>query len=91
MLQRNVKAALSDQRTVEVGAVNLSILQNALGDFNGIQKLEIKDGKCQLTVLPEIQTADVSQFLFDKKIVVNHLVEKGGSLEKQFLKILPEQ
>lgn len=91
LFQGNVKAALSDQRTVEVGALDLSILQNALGDFNGIQKLEIKDGKCQLTVLPEIQTADVSQFLFDKKIVVNHLVEKGGSLEKQFLKILAEQ
>ncbi len=91
LFQGNVKVALSDQRTVEVGASNLDNLQTVLSEFNGIRKLELKDGKYQLTVAPEIQTADISQFLFDKKIVLNHLVEKEGSLEKQFLKILSEQ
>jgi len=91
LFQGNVKAALSDQRTVEVGAKDLEQLKSVLGEFSGIKKLEIKEGKCQLTVSPEIQTADVSQFLYDKKIVLNHLLEKEGSLEKQFLKILAEQ
>ena len=91
LFQGNVKSALSDQRTVEVGAVNLERLQTTLSEFSGIKKLEIKEGKCELTVSPEIQTADISQFLFDKKIVLNHLMEKEGSLEKQFLKILAEQ
>lgn len=91
LFQGNVKAALSDQRTVEIGAVNLEDLNRTLTDFSGIQKLELKDGKCLLTVLPEVTTHDLSRFLFDKKIVINHLVEKEGSLEKQFLKILAEQ
>ncbi len=91
LFQGNVKEALSDQRTMEVGAANLENLQSVLSNFKGIKKLEIKAGKCQLTVTPEIQTADISQFLFDHKVVLNHLVEKEGSLEKQFLKILKEQ
>ncbi len=91
LFQGNVKAALSDQRTVEVGASDLEALQRCLADFSGVQKLEIKDQKCLLTVLPEITTTHISTHLFDNKIVLNHLVEKEGSLEKQFLKILAEQ
>jgi len=91
LFQGNVKEALSDQRTLEVGADNLENLKATLGEFSGIKKLEIKEGKCQLTVSSEIQPGDISQFLFDRKIVLNHLLEKEGSLEKQFLKILAEQ
>jgi ABC-2 type transport system ATP-binding protein len=91
LFQGNVKTALSDQRMVEVGAENMELLQSYLGEFNGIQKLEIKEGLCQLSVAAGIKPLDISQFLFDKGMVINHLVEKGGSLEKQFLKILAEQ
>lgn len=91
LFQGNVKAALSDQRTVEVGATNLDQLKNVLSGFSGIQKLEIKDEKCQLTVLPEVTTENISAYLFENNIILNHLIEKEGSLEKQFLKILAEQ
>ena len=91
LFQGNVKAALSDQRMVEVGADDLTSLQNAFSDYQGISKLEIKDGLCHLTTLPEIKTSDISRYLFDKKIILNHLLEREGSLEKQFLKILAEK
>ena len=91
LFQGNVKEALSDQRRVEVGAVNLDQLKALLGDFSGIQKLEIKNGRCLVTILPDVTTGDISQFLFDNKVIVNHLVEREGSLEKQFLKILAEK
>lgn len=91
LFQGNVKEALSDQRMVEVGADNLDNLQNAFSDYQGISKLEVKDGLCLLTALPEISTSDISRYLFDKKIILNHLVEREGSLEKQFLKILAEK
>lgn len=91
LFQGNVKAALLDQRTVEVGATNIEELKRVLSDFSGIQKLEIKDRKCLLTVLPEVTTQKISTHLFDNQIILNHLVEKEGSLEKQFLKILAEQ
>ena len=91
LFQGNVKAALSDQRMVEVGAENLADLQNAFSNYQGISKLEIKDNLCLLTALPEVSTNDISRHLFDKKIIINHLVEREGSLEKQFLKILAEK
>jgi len=91
LFQGNVKEALSDQRMVEVGAENLADLQNAFSNYQGISKLEIKDDLCLLTALPEITTNDISRYLFDKKVIINHLVEREGSLEKQFLKILAEK
>ena len=91
LFQGNVKKALSDQRRVAVGAEDLETLQTALGDFSGITKMEIQDAKCLVTVLPEVSTTAISHYLFDKKIIVNHLVEQEGSLEKQFLKILAEK
>jgi len=91
LFQGNVKEALSDQRLVAVGADNLELLQNTFSNYQGISKLEIKNGLCLLTALPEITTSDISRFLFDKKIIINHLVEREGSLEKQFLKILAEK
>ena len=91
LFQGNVKQALSDQRIVEVGADNLEVLQNAFSNYQGISKLEIKDNLCLLTALPKISTSDISHHLFDKKIIINHLIEREGSLEKQFLKILAEK
>ncbi len=91
LFQGNVKEALSDQRIVAVGADDLAVLQNAFSNYQGITKLEIRDSLCLLTALPEITTKDISQHLFDKKIIINHLIEREGSLEKQFLKILAEK
>ncbi|MFK7983829.1 MAG: ABC transporter ATP-binding protein [Saprospiraceae bacterium] len=91
LFQGNVKAALSDQRMVEVGADNLADLQNAFSNYQGISKLEIKDNLCLLTALPEVSTNDISRHLFEKKIIINHLVEREGSLEKEFLKILAKK
>ncbi len=90
LFQGNVKASLSDQRLIEVRAENLTQLQTALREFNGIKKLETKNDVCILTTQPEVCTTAISRFLFNKKIIVSHLVEKEGSLEKQFLKILAE-
>lgn len=91
LFQGNVKEALSDQRIVAVGADDIADLQNAFSNYQGITKLELKGGLCLLTALPEITTNDISRHLFDRKIIVNHLVEREGSLEKQFLKILAEK
>lgn len=86
--QGNVKAALSDQRQIEVAAADIVQLQSALSEMNGIKKIAIEAQRCVLHITPDIETKHISQFLFDRHIMVHHLVEKEGSLEKQFLKIL---
>ncbi|MEM6319785.1 MAG: ATP-binding cassette domain-containing protein [Bacteroidota bacterium] len=90
LFQGNVKTALSDQRTIEVSSENMEQLQRTLADHSGITQCQLEAGKCVLNVLPSVRPIDVSRYLFDKKIVVTHLAEQSGSLEKQFLKILAE-
>lgn len=86
--QGNVKSALADQRQIEVAAEDLEQVQSVLSEMNGIKKIDRQAQCCVLQTLPDVTTKDISQFLFDRNIVIHHLVQKEGSLEKQFLKIL---
>jgi len=88
--QGSVKEALSEQVTIEVASPNMEDLTTALGDFNGLKKLERKNGVLILTPDIGVDTSSLSQHLMDKKIVLSHLVTKEGSLEKQFLKLLDQ-
>ncbi len=90
LYQGSVQEALFDQRSIEVSADEVSQLESALNDFNGIEKLERKDNVFVLTTQKEVTPSGLSQFLFDKQVVINHLVQKEGSLEQQFLNILKD-
>ncbi|MFK7810140.1 MAG: ABC transporter ATP-binding protein [Saprospiraceae bacterium] len=88
--QGSVKEALLQQRRLEVGAKDAQALASALQEFNGLKDLERQEDLFLLNTEDGIKAADISQFLFDRKIVINHLVEKEGSLEKEFLTILQQ-
>lgn len=88
IFQGSVKEALREQVTLEVAAPNMEELLDALSNFNGITKLERKRDKLILVTESAISTSDISRYLLEKKIVINHLFQQEGSLEKQFLKLL---
>ena len=88
--QGSVKEALSNQIRIEVGTEDLEQLKTALSGFPGIDSLEQENELLVISFQKEISTKEISQFLFDKKIVVTHLNRREGSLEKQFLNILAE-
>ena len=88
--QGSVAEALMDHRSFEVAADDAEQLRNALSDFKGVQQMKQEDGIFILTPEQHLTTSDLSRFLFDRQIVINHLVEKSGSLEKQFLRILQD-
>lgn len=90
LFQGSVKEALQEQITLEVAAKNMEALQTALSDYAGIIKLERKGKIFVLTPQKETDTNDLCEYLFEKKIVLNHLLQKDGSLEKQFLNLLSE-
>jgi len=91
LFQGSVQEALLDQRTIEVSSDDIVSLESALARFKGIQKMErVDDRVFVLSTDQEIRPADLSQFLFDRQIVVNHLIQKEGSLEQQFLNILQD-
>jgi len=90
LFQGSVEGALMNERSVEVASKDMEQIQSVLNDFNGIKKMRQENGVFVLTTKEHVNSSDLSQFLFDRKVVVTHLVEKEGSLEQQFLKILKE-
>lgn len=91
LFQGSVAEALLHQKTIEVGADNMELLVNTLSDFSGIVSMEKSKNICALKVNENISTQEVSRFLFEREIVVTHLIQTAGSLEKEFLEILKEE
>ena len=90
LYQGSVKEALSDQVTLEVASPDMTLLTAAFSDFNGLKKMERKNGVLVLTPEEGVTTSTISQHLLQKEIVLSHLLTKEGSLEKQFLKLLDQ-
>lgn len=88
--QGSVEKALLQHRRLEVSALEVDKLSTALTEFNGLKSIDREKDIFVLQTEDGIRTSDISQFLFDKRIVINHLVERGGSLEKEFLTILQQ-
>ncbi|WP_420580857.1 ABC transporter ATP-binding protein [Reichenbachiella sp.] len=90
LYQGSVEEALSDQKTIEVAASNMSQLEEALKGLDGVSKIEKTIDALSLTTVNGLSPESINAFLFEKGLTITHLVKKGGSLEKQFLKILNE-
>ena len=88
LFQGSVADALLHQKNIEIGSTNMEQLKSALSEHTGVESLTEAHGKYILKVDPTLTTTILSQFLFDKKIIISHLLQTEGSLEKEFLEIL---
>lgn len=84
-----VKEALTDQVVIEIGARNLDRLYQVVGQMPGVVSLSHSDNLIFLKA-PGVSPETVNAFLIERGFIVNHLVEKGGNLEEQFLRILAD-
>lgn len=50
-----------------------------------VEKVTEEDGKVLVYLKSELNPADLNKYLFEKSIVLNHLVKRNTSLEEQFL------
>jgi ABC-type multidrug transport system ATPase subunit len=73
--------------TIEVMAEGAD-LGALLQDFKGTSSINRENGSYQIQLHDGFKSKDLNQFLFEKGVVVSHLVTKKKSLEKQFLEIL---
>jgi len=73
--------------TVEVFADTTDFYE-ILMTFSGAHSINRENGSFQVALRDGFQSKDLNQFLFQKGVVVSHLVTKKKSLEKQFLEIL---
>lgn len=77
------------EEVVEVQAYHddLSVL---LKEFVGSASIKKENGVFQVMMKDGYHSQDMNRFLFDKGIVVSHLITKKKTLEKQFLEILAD-
>ena len=73
--------------TVEVFA-DTAGFHEILMAFSGAYSINRENGSFQVALRDGFNSRDLNQFLFEKGVVVSHLVTKKKSLEKQFLEIL---
>ena len=74
---------------IEVGSEDPK-LQATLESWDAIENLGKEKGKLIITMQNRLSSEEVNRYLFEKGIVVSHLVTQKKSLEKQFLEILKE-
>jgi ABC-type multidrug transport system ATPase subunit len=82
-----VDAVGQGSETVEVFA-DTSDFYELLMTFTGAHAINRENGNFQVALRDGFHSRDLNEFLFQKGVVVSHLVTKKKSLEKQFLEIL---
>jgi ABC-2 type transport system ATP-binding protein len=65
-------------------------LSHVLLAFPGTSSVNRENGSFQVHLRDQFNAKDLNRFLFEKDIVVSHLVTRQKSLEQQFLEILAE-
>jgi ABC-type multidrug transport system ATPase subunit len=75
--------------TVEVNA-DAANLADLLIDFSGTSSMNRENGAFLVSLREGFHSKDLNSFLFEKGVVINHLVTRKKSLEKMFLEILSE-
>lgn len=65
-------------------------LSQVLLAFPGTSSVNRENGSFQVHLRDQFNAKDLNRFLFEKDIVVSHLVTRQKSLEQQFLEILAE-
>jgi ABC-2 type transport system ATP-binding protein len=71
----------------ELQAENNELLKAVLSTHPAIDKIVLEDNKTLVYLKSPLEAAELNQFLFDKKIVLSHLVKRKNSLEEQFLEL----
>jgi len=84
----NVENDFEAHQLVEIGSQNLAELASCLEHFEGYISQEKKGNKILVKIEKAATIHNMSRFLADKKVYVEHLVLIKKSLEDQFIEIL---
>jgi ABC-2 type transport system ATP-binding protein len=67
------------------------ILIEALKTHVAVKNIVVEQGKVLVYLRESLEAKDINTFLFEKNIVLNHLVKRKNSLEEQFLELTNEK
>jgi ABC-2 type transport system ATP-binding protein len=85
--QSDVESITAGTKQIMISAKDLSVLKEALANFEGADIAEELDGGLLLNVNEEIDGAQLNEYFFKNKIVLTELRGVKKSLESQFLEM----
>ena len=86
----NVKEVLAVSDFIELSSSDMQGLIAAVREFPGFSSFNETDGLIQVHFSKVVNTAEINTFLYQKGILLSHLVDKKRSLEQHFLELLQD-
>ena len=83
----SVDAMNSNEGFFELQCENNHQLMTFLSSYQSIGKLSQENGKVYAYLKTPMESSDMNRLLFEKGIILNHLVKRKNSLEEQFLEL----
>lgn len=77
----------ANQGFFELQSDDNSLLKTILNSHPAVEKVKDENGKIIVHIKSPLEAADLNRYLFEKGIVLNHLVKRKNSLEEQFLEL----
>lgn len=71
----------------ELAADDNQNLKSVVANHPSVERVAEENGKILVYLNNDITSSDLNRYLFEKNIVLNHLVKKKNSLEEQFLEL----
>jgi ABC-2 type transport system ATP-binding protein len=87
LYQGTVNDMIENNSFFELKSNNLEQLKLALQNHNSIEKTIEEEGKLLVYLKQDIPAQELNSYLFEQKIVLEHLVKRKNSLEEQFLEL----
>lgn len=87
LYQGTVHDMIENNSLFELKSNNLEQLKLALQNHNSIEKTIEEEGKLLVYLKQDIPAQELNSYLFEQKIVLEHLVKRKNSLEEQFLEL----
>lgn len=87
LYQGTVDGMLANEGFFELQADNFDELIQAVSQHQSVDKIEVQDGKALVYLKATLEAGELNEFLFNKNIVLTHLLKRKTSLEEQFLKL----
>lgn len=87
LYQGTVDEMLANEGFFELQASNLDELIQVVSQHPSVDKIDLQDGKALVYLKAPLEAGELNQYLFNKNIVLTHLLKRRTSLEEQFLKL----
>ena len=88
LYQGSVNDMIASNSFFELKSDDIPKLKTVLQSHSAVDKIVDEEDKILVYVKQDIPSAEINAYLFEQKIVLEHLVKRRNSLEEQFLELI---